>query len=100
MKKMALALLLLAGPTAALALTDAEQAAYDAVLPSLATALEEQGGEALSALAPVLATCVVTEAEQSEVQTLSGDIGAEETDLVNAIMTRPAVQNCVLEATS
>lgn len=85
--------------SAAAELNDRQQAAFDAVLPALELSLEEQGGEALKALAPMLATCVVTEAKRREVRALGdGELNDEDTAMMNEIMARPDVQGCVAKA--
>ena len=90
---------LLASPAAAQELNSRQQAAYDAILPALQVTLEEQGGEAVAALAPMLAGCIVSEARRRELNTLGdGGIGEEETALLNELMTRPVVQGCVAKA--
>ncbi|MEM1237992.1 MAG: hypothetical protein AAGI10_13565 [Pseudomonadota bacterium] len=80
-------------------LNDRQQAAFDAILPALATSLEEQGGEAMGALAPMLATCIVTEAKRREVRALAdGGASGIDTGLLNDLMGRPDVQGCVAKA--
>lgn len=90
---------LLASPAAAQELNSRQQAAYEAILPALQVTLEEQGGAAGAALAPMLAGCIVTEARRRELKTLGdGGIGEEETALLNELMARPVVQGCVAKA--
>ena len=95
---MPIAFALAASPAAA-ELNARQQTAFDLVLPALELSLEEQGGEALKALAPMLATCVVTEAKRREVRALGdGELDDEDTAMMNEIMARPDVQGCVAKA--
>lgn len=94
-----IALLCAAAPAAAQEFNKRQQAAFDAILPALETTLEEQGGAAVAALAPMLAGCIVLEARRRELNTLGdGGIGEEETQLLNELMARPVVQGCVAKA--
>ncbi|MEL6690788.1 MAG: hypothetical protein AAFP28_10760 [Pseudomonadota bacterium] len=94
-----IAVLASATPLAAQELNSRQQAAYDVILPALEVTLEEQGGAAVAALAPMLAGCIVGEARRRELNKLGdGEIGEEETQLLNELMTRPAVQGCVAKA--
>ncbi|MCH2077948.1 MAG: hypothetical protein MK180_13905 [Rhodobacteraceae bacterium] len=94
-----IAFLAAAVPAAAQELNSRQQAAYDAILPALEATLEEQGGAAVAALVPMLAGCVVVEARRGELNTLGdGDIGENETKLLNELMARPVVQGCVAKA--
>ncbi|MEM6478624.1 MAG: hypothetical protein AAF647_06215 [Pseudomonadota bacterium] len=78
-------------------LSEIQQAAFTAILPGLSDALEDQGGTELGELAPMLATCVVTQARRREVRSLSGpEISNEDRNLLlNEILARPSVQGCV-----
>ncbi|MEO0486201.1 MAG: hypothetical protein AAF092_09845 [Pseudomonadota bacterium] len=90
------AAVLLAGPAVAKDLTNRQQSAYDAILPELELSLEEQGNEALLAMAPMLATCIVTGAERAELRKLGrGAFEADDAKLLNQLMLRPAIQGCV-----
>ena len=94
-----IAMLGAASPAVAQEFNSRQQAAFDAILPALETTLQEQGGAAVAALAPMLAGCIVVEARRRELNRLGdGDIGEEETQLLNELMTRPAVQGCVAKA--
>ncbi|MEL6701272.1 MAG: hypothetical protein AAFO58_06280 [Pseudomonadota bacterium] len=94
----ALALSLAATPVLA-DLSDRQQAAYDVILPALETSLEEQGGDALLPMAPLLATCIVETAKRREVGDLGdGEMGEDDVALMNEIMLRPKVQGCVAKA--
>ncbi|MEO0676929.1 MAG: hypothetical protein AAFZ02_05160 [Pseudomonadota bacterium] len=88
----------LAAPAVA-ELDASQQAAFDVILPEIESALSEQGGEGMAAMAPILATCVVTEARAREVRELgTGDFAEEDTTLMNDIMARPDVQSCLIKA--
>ncbi|MEM6276923.1 MAG: hypothetical protein AAF714_08215 [Pseudomonadota bacterium] len=92
-------LALVATPALAQEMNANQQAAYDVILPALEESLAEQGGTSYAALAPMLASCIVTEAKRRELRTLGdGALGDEETALMNQIMARPDTQGCVAKA--
>jgi len=86
--------------TAHAEMTQAQQAAYDVVLPEVTAALTEQGGEAAAAFAPALSECAVTQAKRKERRILADeDTTAEDrTALLNDLLTRPRVQGCLTKA--
>ncbi|MEM1235312.1 MAG: hypothetical protein AAGH70_14415 [Pseudomonadota bacterium] len=89
----------LAAPVLAQGMTANQQAAYEVILPALEDSLAEQGGTSYAALAPMLASCIVTEAKRRELRTLGdGVLGDEDTELMNQIMARPDTQGCVAKA--
>jgi len=90
---------LFATPLAASELSAPQKAAFDAILPALEVSLKEQGGETFAALAPMLATCMVTEARRRELRALGdGALADDDTDLMNELINRPIVQGCVAKA--
>lgn len=87
---------LLAAPAAADDLTEPQQAAYDALLPALTTAMTDQGGEAAAAFAPQLAQCTVTSARKRELGLLEdGEISEDDMLIVNKVMARAKTQRCL-----
>lgn len=88
-----------AAPVAAEDLTERQQAAFNIILPELELSLTEQGGADMAAMAPTLATCVVTIARGREVRRLGdGPFDDQDVDLMNEIMARPDLQSCLIQA--
>ncbi|MEM9437015.1 MAG: hypothetical protein AAGA15_08240 [Pseudomonadota bacterium] len=99
LRVLVIALAASAATAASAELNERQQAAFDRMLPALEVALTEQGGEALVPLAPMLATCIVTEAKRRELTSLGdGELDGEDTALLNTLMAKPEVQGCVAKA--